>query len=133
MEKEVSLSVKCPLCDGSLMDESHPICKKPSVKINIETEHDRGVLRLCCIFGNCSKTNDVEIAEGEIVSMFCPHCNKELSINENCEVCEAPLISLVIKAGGKLHICSRNGCANHHLVFKEISQELLKFYHEYGF
>ncbi len=46
MEKEVSLYVKCPLCDGSLMDETHPICDKPSVKLNIETEHDRGTLRL---------------------------------------------------------------------------------------
>jgi len=67
MEKEVSLSVKCSLCDGSLMDESHPICDKPSVKINIETEHDRGSLRLCCIYGSCSKTADIEIGEGEIV------------------------------------------------------------------
>lgn len=133
MEKEVSLSVKCPICSGSLMDETRPILDKPSIKINIETEHDRGVLRLCCIYGNSSKTNDVEIAEGEIVSMFCPHCNKELSIDENCEACGAPLISLVIKAGGKLRICSRNGCANHHLVFKEISQELSRFYHEFGF
>jgi len=65
--------------------------------------------------------------------MFCSHCNKDLSISENCETCGAPLISLVIKAGGRLRICSRNGCANHHLVFKEVSQELSKFYYEYGF
>ncbi len=117
MEKEVSLYVKCPLCDGSLMDETHPICDKPSVKLNIETEHDRGTLRLCCVYGNCSKTTDVVINENEIVSMYCPHCNKELSINETCEVCDAPLISLVIKAGGRIRICSRNGCSNHHLVF----------------
>jgi endogenous inhibitor of DNA gyrase (YacG/DUF329 family) len=80
MEKEVSLSVKCPLCDSSFMDERHPICGKPSVKVNIETEHDRGVLRLCCIYGNCSKTTDVIMDEGEIAAVFCPHCNKELSI-----------------------------------------------------
>ncbi|MBU1370844.1 MAG: hypothetical protein KJ578_02170 [Bacteroidetes bacterium] len=133
MEKEVSLVVKCPLCSEPLMDKVHLINKRPSVKINIETAHERGVLRLCGLYGNSSKESDIEIEEGEIVSMFCPHCNKELSIKETCETCGAPLIAFVIKAGGVVRICSRNGCTNHHIVFKEVSEELSKFYYEYGF
>lgn len=133
MKKEVSLSLKCPNCCQSLMDEQHTICDKPSIKLNVETEHERGVLRLCCIYGNCSKTIDVAIDEGEIVAMFCPHCNQELSIKENCEICGAPLVAFFIKAGGTVRICSRNGCTNHTIVFKDVSEEMSKFYYEYGF
>ncbi len=133
MKKEVSLSIKCPSCRESLMDEKHTLCDKPSIKLNIETEHDRGVLRLCCVYGNCSKTTDLQLEDGEIVDMYCPHCNHELSIKENCEVCGAPLVAFAIKAGGVVRICSRNGCANHHIVFNDVSDEMSKFYYEYGF
>ncbi len=133
MEKEVSISIKCPLCGKSLMDEGVHLHERASVKLNIETEHDRGVLWLSCVYGDCTKKLDIEINDGEIVDMFCPHCNKELSIKENCDECGAPLVSFVIKAGGIVRICSRKGCNNHHIIFKEIGTELSKFYFEYGF
>lgn len=133
MEKEISLSVKCPLCCESLMDEKHELCKKPSVKLNIQTAEDRGIIRLCCIYGCCEKQSDLELKEGEIVDFYCPNCNKELTIEETCEECGAPLVSFVIKAGGVVRICSRNGCTNHHIVFKDVSEEMSKFYYEYGF
>ena len=133
MEKEVSISVKCPICSKSLMEECKLVHNRPSVKINIETTHDRGVLWLSCVYGDCSKEMDIEIADGEVVDMYCPHCNKELSIEETCTECSAPLVSFVIKAGGAVRICSRKGCHNHHIIFKEIGTELSKFYFEYGF
>ncbi len=133
MKKEVSLSLKCPNCCESLMDEKHLIGGNPAIKINIETEHDRGVLRLCCLYGDGSKWTDVEMNDGDIVDMFCPHCNHELSIKENCKECGAPLVAFFIKAGGTVRICSRNGCTNHHIVFKEVSEETSKLYYEYGF
>ncbi len=133
MEKEVSINVKCPLCRKSLMDEEVLIKERPTIKLNIETEHDRGVLWLSSVYGDNSKKIDIEIEDGEMVDMVCPHCNKELSISESCSECGAPLISFVIKAGGEVRICSRKGCDNHHIIFKEISNELAKFYFEYGF
>lgn len=133
MEKEVSISVKCPLCSRSLMVDEVLIHNKPAIKLNVETEHERGVLWLSCIYGDSSKEMDINIADGEIVDMYCPHCNKELAIGESCSECGAPLVSFVIKAGGVVRICSRKGCYNHHIVFKEIGSELSKFYFEYGF
>ncbi|PKP53993.1 MAG: hypothetical protein CVT92_01205 [Bacteroidetes bacterium HGW-Bacteroidetes-1] len=133
MEKEVSLSVKCPMCDSSLMENHVLFGNKPTVKVNIETEHDRGVLWLSCIYGSSEKKLSIEIADGEIVDMYCPHCNKELAIEDNCHECNAPLVAFVIKAGGVVRICSRKGCDSHHIVFKEVSAEMSKFYYEYGF
>jgi ssDNA-binding Zn-finger/Zn-ribbon topoisomerase 1 len=133
MEKKVSLHVKCPLCGKSLMDDEVILNGKPSVKVNIISEKDRGVLHLCSTYGCELKKMEVQVGPHEVVEFYCPHCNKDLSTNEHCTVCEAPMVSFFIKAGGEVRICSRNGCLNHHIVFKDISSELSKFYYEYGF
>lgn len=133
MEKEISLHVKCPNCDWSLMEEGIRFQDRPSIKLNVETEHDRGVLWLSSIYGDNSKKMDIDIFDQDVVDMYCPHCNKELSIAETCLECGAPLVSFVIRAGGIIRICSRNGCENHQIVFKDVSAELSKFYYAYGF
>ena len=133
MDKEISLTVKCPLCGKLLMDEDKQFRNKPAVKLNIETEHDRGVLWLSSVFGDSSKEMSIEVAQNEIVDIYCSHCNKELSIEESCTECGAPMVSFVIKAGGIVRICSRNGCENHTIVFKDVASEMSKFYYEYGF
>lgn len=132
-KKEISLFIKCPLCGKSLMDNELLLGNKPSVKINIQTTEDRGILHLCSVYGCILKEMDIHVEEGEVVDMFCPQCNKDLSSNEKCEECEAPMVSFVIRAGGIVRICSRNGCTSHHIVFKDVADEMSKFYYEYGF
>jgi len=132
-KKEISLFVKCPLCGQSLMDEAVLLGNKPSVKLNIQTADQRGVLHLCSIYGCTLKQINIPVKEAEVVEMYCPHCNKDLKISEKCPECEAPMVSLVIRAGGIVRICSRNGCASHHIVFKDVTDEMAKFYYEYGF
>lgn len=132
-KKEISLHVKCPLCGKSLMDEEFLLNNKPSVKVNIQTESDRGVLHLCSIYGCTLKHIGIEVNEGEIVDMYCPHCNKELTVSDECMDCGAPMVSFVIRAGGVVRVCSRNGCPGHHIVFRDVRDEMSKFYYEYGF
>lgn len=133
MERNISLSVKCPKCDASLMDERVKFHGKPAVKTNIETSHDRGVLWLSSIYDDHSVRMDIEVENGEMVDIYCPDCNKELSVSEICEDCGAPLVAFVIKAGGVVRICSRKGCNHHHIVFKDVSSEMSKFYYQFGF
>ncbi len=132
-KKEISLFVKCPLCGKSLMDDELLLNNKPSVRVNIQTKKERGVLHLCSTYGCTLKKIGITVEEGEVVEMFCPHCNKELNINENCPECEAPMVAFVIRAGGVVNICSRNGCTAHHIKFKDVADEMSKFYYEYGF
>jgi len=51
----------------------------------------------------------------EIVHFFCPHCNAELSEVAICSDCEAPMVPMIVKGGGTVHICSRRGCKGHML------------------
>jgi hypothetical protein len=135
MTKKVALKVKCPLCDTSLMDENHPLTGYPSIKLNVVTSHDRGTIRLCSVYGCYEHESDIEIKDGEIANFFCPHCNKDLKSNDECDSpdCNAPMIPLNIVLGGKVFICSRKGCTMHFVAFEDLDTQIRKFYHEYGF
>lgn len=132
MSHQISLNVKCPHCDESLMDDGHQINGEASIKVNIVTERERGVLWLCSVYGCHAHENDIELRENEIVKFYCPKCNKSLMRDVNCEICEAGMVGFNIKAGGKVNICSRKGCENHYVVFEDLNFAISKFYQEYG-
>jgi len=133
MAKEVSIEVKCPHCRNSLMDKRTLIDNKPSIKLNIQTETEYGTIRLCSVFGCHKHLCDFEINNGEIVRFFCPDCNQEIKGKIPCELCDAPMIPFPIKAGGRVWVCSREGCKNHFVAFQDLDTEIKKFYDEYGF
>lgn len=132
MEKRISLSVVCPYCRKSLMDTEVKLHGYPSIKLNIATEFDRGTIHLCSLYECFDHLADIEIKDKEIVEFSCPHCNKELLVKEECKICDAPMVSLVLTTGGRVSICSREGCSNHYIAFEDISHELTRFYSEYG-
>lgn len=132
MPKKISLSVKCPHCGTSFMDENRLLNNKPSIKLNIETSRARGIIRLCSIYGCFDHQSNIILEENEVAKFFCPHCNKEVISQDVCNVCEAPMIPLNLKTGGTVYICSRKGCSKHFLAFEDIDTEIRIFYNEYG-
>jgi hypothetical protein len=134
MTKTVSLKAKCPHCGKSFMDEVTMLHETPSIKLNIESGSNRGTIRLCSIYGCYDHLCDFDLKKGEIARFFCPHCNKELKSNDECDAsnCNAPMISLTLELGGKVFLCSRSGCENHFVAFEDLETQLRKFYHEYG-
>lgn len=131
MKKKIALQVKCPHCRKSLMDDEALLNDHPSIKVNIVTPEERGVLHLCSIYECYEHQTDVELKKGTVVDFYCPICNKELLVNEECNICSAPMVNFVLKVGGRVSICSRNGCSNHYVAFQDLSSELSKFYDVY--
>lgn len=131
MEKHVNLTVKCPHCGKSLMDETHLIKEHPSIKINIETERDRGILWLCSTYGCFMHENNIELKDKELVKFFCPHCNKSLLREILCKKCKAPMAGMNINVGGKVNICSRKGCDNHYIVFEDLNDAINLLYDKF--
>jgi hypothetical protein len=43
------------------------------------------------------------------------------------------MVPFYLDMGGKVSICSRSGCKNHHVEFEDLSMALRKLYQEYGF
>ncbi len=129
----VFLSVKCPVCGVSFMDEEHPVDNSPGIKLNIKSGDNRGTIYLSSIYGSYNYICDITLLNNEIVEFYCPHCNTKLISEKRCRVCKANMIPLYLDIGGTVEICSRVGCKNHLVEFDDLSLALRKFYQEYSY
>ena len=135
MEKKIALNVNCPECRASLMDSSFRINNKDSIGLHIRVKGDKnGSIWLSSIYGDFNYTCDLQIPESEVANFYCPHCGKLLNrIHVLCDVCGASIVSFICSVGGRVNICSRNGCRNHYVVFEDIDTAIRKYYDEYGY
>lgn len=126
----ISLKVKCPQCHKSLMDYTHFLNAKPSIKMHIELMGKQGVINLCSTYGCYEKVSNIDLVENEIARLYCPFCKKELPSSAKCEACNAPLLNIALEKGGQVHVCSRIGCKKHYVSFEDIYDTLTQFYNE---
>lgn len=133
MYEFVALNVKCPSCSESLMDKKHLVDNKPSILLHVEHNNKKGVINLSSIYGSYNYICDIEIPDGEVANFSCPHCNAKLKAKTECLTCGGEMIPFYLDMGGKVSICARSGCKNHHVEFEDLSQALKKMYQEYGF
>lgn len=128
----IQVNVKCPKCDKSLMDEEHKIDEHPSVKVMIEHENKKGLVRLSSLYGSYKLESELSVPQGEVVRFFCPFCGSDLTGTRKCDDCGAPMIPLKFFDGGLVQICSRKGCKKHLIEFENLENELLAFYNAYS-
>jgi hypothetical protein len=128
----ISLKVKCPVCNKSLMDNEHKVDSEPSIKLAIKSGGKEGTIRLSSVYGSYNYLCDIDVPDQEIVSFFCPLCREELESAELCKSCDAPLVSLILDLGGKVSFCSRKGCQDHNVGFEDLTVALNKLYQEFG-
>jgi methionyl-tRNA synthetase len=124
----ISLNVKCPLCEESLMDEDNLVDGRISIRLEIETQRGKGIIQLSSIYESYNYRCDIEVSKDEIVKFICPKCQKEIKSNIECEYCGAMMVLLDLDIGGKVSICSRAGCMSHFLEFEDIASALKKLY-----
>jgi hypothetical protein len=113
------------------MDENHKINGHPGIKLNIETERERGILWICSIYGCFTHESSIVLKDKELVKFFCPHCNQTLLREIPCKICKAPMVGININIGGKVNICSRKGCQNHYVVFEDLNDALSLFHDKF--
>lgn len=128
----LALKVKCPVCNKSLMDKQKLVDNEPSIKLNIEIGDKKGTINLSSIYGSYNYVTPLDLPDGEIAHFKCPHCEAKLNDEIKCLSCDAPMTSFYMDMGGKVSICSRNGCKNHKVEFEDLSVALNKLYQEYG-
>jgi len=129
----ISLHVKCPVCNKSLMDNEHKVDNEPSIKLNIETPEKSGIIRLSSIYGSYNYTCDINIDPDVIAVFSCPHCKSEITSEGLCNACQAPMSTVLLDIGGKINFCSRKGCKNHNIGFEDLSNALTKLYQEFEY
>jgi NADH-quinone oxidoreductase subunit E len=109
------LVVSCARCNRSLMDPRHLIDGLPVIRVTISFGNKHGRLTLSSLYGSDKVELEHQIPEGAVVQMFCPHCHAELIGGTACPECGAPMVPMIVKGGGVVQICSRNGCKGHML------------------
>jgi len=132
MVKFLTLNTKCPHCGESFMDSEVKLHSGSSIKLNIETENEKGTLRLCAVYGCYDHQSDIDLKEGQVITFYCPHCKEQLSSNDKCDAkdCNAPMIPLTLELGGKVFFCSRKGCDKHFVAFEDLETEIRNFHNE---
>lgn len=109
------LTVSCSRCNHSLMDPNHPIDGSPSIRVTASFERKHGWLRLSSLYGSFVVESEYPIRTDEVLDIFCPHCHAELKGASTCPLCSAPMVSMIVRAGGIVQICARRGCKGHML------------------
>ena len=109
------LTVSCSRCNHTLMDPNHPIDGSPSIRVTVSFERKHGWLRLSSLYGSFAVESEYPIRTDALVDVFCPHCHAELKGASSCPLCGAPMVSMIVRAGGMVQICSRRGCKGHML------------------
>lgn len=112
-ERIFRVSVACPVCNRSLMDHAHLLDGAPTVHVTITHGSIHGWLRLSSLYGDYRMEAEHDVPPDAIATFFCPRCHAELKATRVCASCEAPMIPLLVRAGGILQICSRRGCKEH--------------------
>ncbi len=128
----LQLKLKCPKCNHSLMDDENPINKSSSVSLNIKIKDKESWIRLSSLYGDYTHEIGIDMNPGGTARFYCPHCREELATEVLCDVCNAPMIPLLHEQGGIVKFCSRKGCKNHSVEFKDVEQAAKIFYNKYS-
>ncbi len=113
--RDFILTVSCSRCNHSLMDPNHLIDGSPSVRVTVSFERKHGWFRLSSLYGSFTVESEYGIPMDTVLDFFCPHCHAELKSASSCPLCSAPMVSMIVRAGGMVQICARRGCKGHML------------------
>ena len=107
------VEVGCSRCNHNLMDTDYLIDGYPSIRVTVSFGRKHGWLRLSSLYGSYNVESEYKVPENEVINFFCPHCHSELTGSGECGNCDAPLVAMIVRGGGIVQICSRNGCSWH--------------------
>ena len=127
----VSVLVKCPHCNKSLMNTSKKLDNVPSIEVNLTYAGKHAPIYLSSLYGSYKVETELAMPQGKVAGFRCTHCNADLKSTRKCDACSSQMIAFELKAGGQVQICSRRGCKKHVLEFQNPDSELQAFYKSY--
>jgi len=115
------IEVSCPRCNHSLMDAGTVVDGLPSVRVILAGGDAVGPCNLSSLYGSPSKVCEVDMPEGTVCKLFCPRCHGELAGDSPCGDCGAPMARLVVRGGGMVCVCRRQGCHGRRLDLEAVN------------
>ena len=120
MNDLISLTVWCPNCSKSLMDNEKLVDGKPSVKLNISDGKKTGTIHISSYYGSYNFDSVYETETDKEYTFSCPHCGDPITSPIKCEDCKAKMVPLNIEGIGMVKICSRSGCKHHTIEVEDL-------------
>ncbi len=114
------------------MDRRHKLDGHPSVALTVKLKAKKGWMRLSPLYGSYAIESEFELPAGAALKIFCPKCEAELTSKTSCDKCNAKMVPLLLREGGRVLICARKGCKKHFLEFEDAEEALSKFYESYA-
>jgi len=112
-EHMIEVELSCPRCNRSLLTFDHRLDGRPMIHVTAVSGRKHGWFRLSSMYGDPRIESEHEIPEGEVLDFFCPRCHEQITSSRRCPACEAPMVRMLVRAGGVVRVCSRMGCKEH--------------------
>ncbi|NQU99942.1 MAG: hypothetical protein HQ538_04340 [Parcubacteria group bacterium] len=109
-----SLKAVCPHCKEGLTDSDHLISGVPGIWVEVRVGKEKGTIWLSSRLGDCQiDSGDIVISEGEVVTFYCPHCDKKISNggDSECGACQSSMVFFEFVVGAQ--VCSKRGCSGY--------------------
>ncbi len=116
---------RCP--NGHLLqDNTMKIHDHPAIRVRVDHQKKSGELYLDPVYGSYDNIEKgIELPDGAIVEMFCPHCSISLKDpEETCQLCSAPLFIFHLPGNGIVEGCMRKGCLYHKMKIIDAGEQL---------
>ncbi len=114
----------------SLMNKDKLIEGHPALTCLVRVRGITGHIHLNPFYGTFDYESDIELREGDIVGLYCPHCNVSLTTEEHCNMCRVPMFAIQLPDGGEIRACPTVGCHKHHLTIVDLDAQFAELYNE---
>lgn len=112
-------------CD--LMSENVKINGLKAIAVKIRWQNKEGMIFLDPKFGSYENISEIEVPQGEVVDLICPHCG--ISLRHECDLCRscsAPTFAMELPDEGQIIGCLRKGCFEHTLKIESFAAMQLR-------
>ena len=103
---------------------------KPAYTTLVRVHGQTGQIHFNAYFGLFEYECDLQLHDGDIVGLYCPHCNVSLASTEPCPICRVPMFTIHLPDGGEVRACPKVGCKNHHLTIVDLDAQFADYYNE---
>jgi NADH:ubiquinone oxidoreductase subunit E len=109
------VSVRCGLCNNSLMDPDYLIDGHPSVQLIATYDGKQDMIRFSSLYGSYAVEYGHDMPDDTAADFSCPHCRGILRGDASCPECDSPMAPMLVEGGGLVQICTRRSCKGHTL------------------
>lgn len=118
---------RCPK-GCSLINPEKIMGGKPAITALVRNRGAKGYIHFNPYYGVFEYESTIELKEGDIVGLYCPHCNASLSVEAQCGLCQVPMFAIHLPDGGEVRACPTVGCHNHELTVMDLDDQFADYF-----